>query len=110
MNSMMEAKQIIVEGNINTLVDAAQRIGQDIARQLTTNQIRNFFGEVRRIEMNWRTDSPEAADKAYRQVVLLQPKLAYQAKKEKGRGVEQLQEVLTPCIEEIRRAKPAERK
>lgn len=110
-NAEMEANKIIVEGDVSVLIEAAKRIGAELARrQLTTNQIRNFFGEVRRIEMNWRTDSAQAASSAYRKVVLLQPKLAYQVRRERNRGLEQLQEVLDPCIDVIRKAPPPQRK
>lgn len=105
------AKQIIDEGDVSVLVSAAQQIGNDLARQLTTNQIRNVFGEVRQIEMSWpkhrgqmSLEDQAKADNAYRRVVLLRPKLAYQARKERGRGVEELKEVLDPCLEQIQKA------
>jgi len=96
----VDARKIIAEGDVTALVDSAQQIGKDVARQLTTTQIRNIFGEVRRIEMNWTQNAQEA----YRSTVLLRPKLAYQARKERGRGVEELQKVLDPCIEIIQNA------
>jgi CRISPR-associated protein Csm2 len=104
-----DAKKIVAQGDVETLVDTAQTVGRELSRQLTTSQIRNIFGEVRRIEMNWPTAAPEA-DESYRSVVLLQPKLAYQARRERGRGVEQLQLVLDPCIDEIRRAPKEQRR
>ena len=52
MSNRVDAHKIIAEGDIDSLVDSAKQIGQEIARQLTTSQIRNIFGEVRRIEMN----------------------------------------------------------
>lgn len=117
----VDSRLIIVEGDVSLLVDTAKDVGNSLARQLTTSQIRNIFGEVRRIQMNWppdRTEDQDAeasnagkeeerkkkADEAFRSVVLLQPKLAYQAKRERGRGVEELQMVLDPCIDEIRKA------
>lgn len=104
----IDASKIISQGDIEALVNTAEKVGEEIAKQLTTSQIRNIFGEVRRIEMNWR-DEKDAPD-AYRKVVLLQPKLAYQARRERGRGVELLKDVLDPCIEEIRKAPEAKRK
>lgn len=106
----VDARKIIADGDVDLLVNTAQQVGEAVARQLTTSQIRNIFGEVRRIEMNWRADQPTDDETAYRQVVLLQPKLAYQAKRERGRGVEELQGVLSPCIDVIRKARKDERR
>ena len=105
----LDAKKIIQQGDVETLVDTAKATGTALARQLTTSQIRNIFGEVRRIEMDWSPTKVDADD-AFRRVVLLQPKLAYQAKRERGRGVEELQQVLEPCIEEIRKAPKEQRR
>lgn len=111
-------KKIIVDGDITLLLDLAKQLGGELARQLTTSQIRNIFGEVRRIELNWPAhandrdigatvdngnvvDQRRKAQQAYRQVVLLRPKLAYQSRRERGRGVEVLSNVLDPCLELI---------
>lgn len=121
------AHKIITEGDVDTLVVVAQETGGRLARQLTTSQIRNIFGEVRRIEMDWplhtkpvkegdeeaakaAAEAKAKADEGFRRVVLLQPKLAYQAKRERGRGVEELQQVLDPCIDEIRKARQEDRR
>lgn len=109
-----DAAQIIVDADVKHLVEAAESIGEALAKQLTTSQIRNIFGEVRRIEMLWPTELAEAeqhkAQDAFRQTVLLRPKIAYQAKREKGRGVEELQSVLDPCLQLIQDASQAQRK
>ncbi|HEY86012.1 MAG TPA: type III-A CRISPR-associated protein Csm2, partial [Chloroflexi bacterium] len=70
--------------------------GSSLARQqLTTNQIRAIFGEVRRIEGDWKID-PKRANK---NLILLKPKMAYRAKKEqRSRGVGELVSVLDPAI------------
>jgi len=94
--------KIIDDGDTALLVQRAEEIGKSLARQLTTSQIRNIFGTVRQIEMSW---SPQATEReqqwAARQFMLLKPKLAYQAKRERGRGVEQLAEVLIPAIDMV---------
>lgn len=108
--SKAEAKQVISVGDVDELVKSAKLLGYDLSRQLTTSQIRSFFGEVRQIEMAWRQDGGKQADEAYRRIVLLQPKLAYQSKRERGRGVEILKEALDPCIDEIRSAPVKDRK
>ncbi len=78
------------------LVKTANAIGSSLARQqLTTNQIRAIFGEVRRIEGDWKID-PKRANK---NLILLKPKMAYRAKKEqRSRGVGELVSVLDPAI------------
>lgn len=100
------ARCIIAEGDVDLLIRTAENVGSDIARQLTTSQIRNIFGEVRRIGMNW--DSDPAA--GYRSTMLLIPKLAYQAAREKGRGTSVLANILTPCLNEIRHCPQQSRK
>lgn len=98
--SQQVLRSIIQEGDANLLVNVAEDIGKGLARQLTTSQIRNVFGTVRQIEMSW---SPQADDEeqqeASRQLLLLKPKLAYQAKRERGKGMEQLTQVLVPAID-----------
>jgi CRISPR-associated protein Csm2 len=97
-------RSIIIGGDAGVTVEQAEALGKDLARQLSTNQIRNIFGTVRRIEMNWpekpKTDAErERARKAQRELLLLKPKMAYQAKRERGRGVQQLTEVLSEAID-----------
>lgn len=93
-------QRIIVEGDARTLTDLAETIGTSLARQLTTAQIRNVFGTVRQIEMSWGTRAPESQRKqAARQLLLLKPKLAYQARRQRGKGVKDLADVLIPAID-----------
>ena len=86
------------EGGASEMVEWADAIGSVLARQLTTNQIRSLFGEVRTIEGMWRVDSR----RGYRRLILLKPKMAYRAKKESGRGVQELVDVLSPAIDFVR--------
>ncbi len=89
------------------LVKAAEEWGKYLAEQkLTTSQIRTIFGLVRLIELSWPSDvnDPERARKAERDLILLKPKLAYQAQRdaEKNRQtqpVRQLEELLSPAID-----------
>jgi len=98
--SQQDYQRIVIEGDAKVLTDRAENIGTSLARQLTTSQIRNIFGTVRQIEMSWR---PRATDKerkyAARQLILLKPKLAYQARRERGKGVQELADVLIPAID-----------
>ncbi|RMG91705.1 MAG: type III-A CRISPR-associated protein Csm2 [Chloroflexi bacterium] len=100
--SQQDLQRIIQEGDADLLVKVALELGKGLARQLTTSQIRNIFGTVRQIEMSWSPQADEEEQKwAARQLMLLKPKLAYQAKRERGRGVTMLAEVLTPAIDMV---------
>jgi CRISPR-associated protein Csm2 len=95
---------IIVKGDAEATVQEAEALGKDLARKLSTSQIRNIFGTVRRIEMTWpdepkNEDEEKAAAQAKRELLLLKPKMAYQAKRERGRGVQTLVDVLTGAID-----------
>lgn len=60
--------------------------------------------------MNWTDEKPRSDEAAYRSIVLLQPKLAYQEKRKGAKRVDELRQVLDPCINEIRNAPPELRK
>ncbi len=91
---------IITDPNgAETLVREADKLGKDLANnRLTTNQIRALFGEVRQIEAQWQMGE-EQQRKAERRLILLKPKMAYRAKRERGRGVKELVSVLEPAID-----------
>ncbi len=103
--SRINLNAIIVQGDAATLVTEAEELGKQLFQQrLSTNQIRNIFGTVRRIEMNWPERPQDEAErqritKAQRELLLLKPKMAYQAKRERGRGVKDLTDVLTQAID-----------
>jgi len=99
-------QDIIVAGDAQVTVQEAEALGKDLARKLSTNQIRNIFGTVRRIEMNWPEKPKDDAERqsaaqAQRELLLLKPKMAYQAKRERGKGVQTLTDVLAEAIDLI---------
>jgi len=93
-------KTIITDPNgAETLVKEADKLGKDLARnRLSTSQIRALFGEVRQIEAQWQMGDSQR-QKAERRLILLKPKMAYRAKRERGRGVKELVDVLDPAID-----------
>jgi len=103
-----ELKSIITDPDkADLLVQRAEEIGKALARQLATSQIRSLFGEVRMIEGEWLTPGDTPADRqrrerAQRRLILLKPKMAYRARKERGRGVEELVSVLSPAIDYVK--------
>ena len=91
------------------LVRAAERLGGALAKPLSTSQIRAIYGEVLRIKADWLspeggTSSGEISrkDRARRAFILLKPKMAYRAKKEKGQGVKMLVDVLDPAVDLVK--------
>jgi len=89
------------------LVRSAEAWGRYLAQdlKLSTSQIRTVFGEVRRIEMSWAPGETNATT-ATSDLLLLKPKLAYQAARdaEKNRRttpVQALANILTPGIDRI---------
>lgn len=84
------AEKVITEGG-EILVKEAKQRGQQLAKQgLTTSQIRNIYGAVKKMQMKGgKLDTHK--------LLMLKPKLAYAAKRH-GRGVETLKDVLTDAI------------
>lgn len=81
------------------LVKEADTLGRELkGLNLATGQIRALFGEVRQIEGQWSLGE-ESRQKALRKLILLKPKMAYRAKRERGRGVQELVSVLDPAID-----------
>lgn len=100
--SETDLKAIILQGDAKGLVESAQVLGKSLKEcGLTTSQIRGVFGTVRLIQMKWPQGAGEAEAKAaLRQLLLLKPKLAYQASRDRGSaGVDNLQQVLAPAID-----------
>lgn len=79
------------------LVDHAKDLGHQLKNaNLTTSQIRALFGEVRQIQAQLSIGEQQ---RALRKLILLKPKMAYRARRERGRGVEELTSVLDPAID-----------
>lgn len=99
-----QLKAIIEEGDAKALVESAQIVGKSLAEmRLAASQIRSIFGSVRQIQMKWPPGADDSTTKmGVRQLLLLKPKLAYQASRDGsqgGRGVESLKQVLVPAID-----------
>ncbi|MEM2001876.1 MAG: type III-A CRISPR-associated protein Csm2 [Candidatus Methanomethylicaceae archaeon] len=93
--SDQELEQIMA-GDARKLVEVAERLGKDFARNgLSTSQIRNVFGAVKRLQMKGQFDQQAA-----RELILLKPKLAYQAGRH-GDTVKHLGQVLSKAIDRV---------
>ena len=88
----LEAKVITEGGKI--LVETADTLGQRLneiqpdREKLSTSQIRNIYGAVKKMQMKGGLDTHK--------LLMLKPKLAYAAKRHGG-GVETLKDVLIRC-------------
>lgn len=90
--SAEQVRRAIREGGA-ALVDAAELLGRYLKEgRLTTTQIRNIYGMVKRMEM--QPFDPH-------EFLLLKPKLAYAAKRANARGAEGLRDVLSWAIDEV---------
>lgn len=85
----------------NETIVFAEKFGKYLVEnRLTTSQIRNIYGEVKRIEANLTTldAKDEDFDKKFRRckkdILLLRPKIAYAAIRAGTRGIQALQEVM----------------
>ncbi len=98
--SQNDFKTIITDPDgAQTMVKTADQVGQDLKSMgLTTNQIRALFGEVRQIQAQWSIDE-QNRQKALRRLILLKPKMAYRSRKERGRAVQELVDVLNPAVD-----------
>lgn len=102
-----EALRLILHnGDVKTLVELAKVIGGNLKNKgLSTSQVRGFFAKVREIEAKEQARKGEErlSDDTYRELILLKPKLAYQAERTKqntnSEGVAELQKVLGPAID-----------
>lgn len=99
-------QQIIRTNDAKTLVTEAERFGKALAdKRLTKAQIRNIFGTVRQIEASWQSAKDSAV--SLRQLLLLKPKLAYQAARSEPVG--SLRDVLDDAIDTVAEAKDPEK-
>lgn len=100
-------RKIIIKDEPQLLVLTAQAIGKQMAEQkVTTSQVRNIFGPVRVLQLRWRVKDSQEADDVFRQIMLLRPKIAYQAKRTANLAM--LRDVLDAAIEEIGKAETRE--
>lgn len=91
-------------------IQFAECFGRDLAtmkddrkrdQSLTTAQIRNVFGEVRRIQMANKKAINNEKEFDESSILLLKPKLAYSAKRANRKAVYELADVLSKGIDAV---------
>jgi CRISPR-associated protein Csm2 len=91
-----DVQDIIRKGG-RALVDAAEDLGPRLKRnRLTTNQIRNVYGMVKKMELQ-----VGSLDFDFDALILLKPKLAYAAARADNDGARELKNVLSWAIDEV---------
>ena len=83
--------QAVRNGIDNEFIEWAHQFGRSIARSVTTSQIRNIYGTVKKLEMGAELDLPA--------VLLLKPRIAYATARNKGLG--DLAQVISNAIDVI---------
>jgi len=103
--SDIPVKTIITDPNgTELLVSEASKLGQSLQKAgLATTQIRALFGEMRQIQAQWGMGG-DHRKKAYHRLILLKPKMAYRARRERGQAVKQLVDILDEAVDEVIRA------
>lgn len=80
----------------NECITFAEEAGKELVDQkFTTSQIRNVFGEIKRIQMKGFAENKTS-------FLLLKPKLAYAAKRANSRGAETFREIVTRAHEAVK--------
>jgi CRISPR-associated protein Csm2 len=90
---------ILSDDTARQMVQFADNLAKDIYSDVSTSQIRNVYGTVKKLEMQRDFDS-----KAYRQLLLLKPKLAYargRAETRKKPAFEKLEQALGNAIDAV---------
>jgi CRISPR-associated protein Csm2 len=103
---MEVSKQVIesiIKGNdAEALVKEADRLGQYLAKDLSSSQIRNVYGTVKKLSMVWTEETRVTMSAmGMREMLLLKPKLAYQvgrAGRRQSDAIRTLKDVLEACI------------
>lgn len=92
-------EQVICQGDARVIIDWSAEIGKKLAdEKLATSQIRNVYGTVKRIQLSWAQDPTQA----FRETVLLIPKLHYQVARQDRKpgfqGLKSFERVMVPAL------------
>ncbi len=84
----------IKNGFDNNTISFCENFGEYLAHGMTTSQIRNFFGEVKRIQLKGISKEKSA-------FYMLKPKLAYLAKRAEKKQTTKFKEVMDKAYEAV---------
>lgn len=100
----------ITSGIDSDAIDFCDWFGNQIAKgELTTSQIRIFYGEMQRIKMRVKDEDQSLKDSEKTAFLMLRPRLAYAVKRHKNKGIEEfykffkiVYDCITKCDSEIK--------
>jgi CRISPR-associated protein Csm2 len=79
------------------MVEYAETLAKEICRDVSTSQIRNAYGTVKKLEMQ-----SDFNNKAYRELLLLKPKLAYaRGRASRKETFKKLEDALSAAIDVV---------
>lgn len=78
------------------MVQFAEKFGRKYKQDITTSQIRNAYGNMKKLEMAGWQDA-----RTQREVLLLKPRLAYAAGRHRGDGLKNLKTVMDSAIDAV---------
>jgi len=87
------------DGTAKQMVEFADKLGEKICRDVSSSQIRNAYGTVKKLQMQ-----NEFNDRSYRELLLLKPKLAYARGRTEGRKkprFKELEDALSSAIDAV---------
>jgi CRISPR-associated protein Csm2 len=101
--SLKDIKDIL-DGDTKLLVEKAREIAKDELlkgkNEVSTSQIRNIYGTVKKLEMRSRNEEGVVSEEVIGELMLLKPKLAYVAGRHKRvEGLQCLRDVLCEAID-----------
>lgn len=97
--------------NLNTISPEelnlrGEALGKELAREITTNQIRNIYGAVQHIRVRASRPHPDSED-INRRLIFLKPKLAYASGRQNK--LRSLRNVLVQAIDSVVQSKNPEK-
>lgn len=82
------------------MVESAMSLGQTLVNEdLSNSQFRTIYGQIRQIAASWRIEDQH--ESARRHLLLIKPRISYQAKKDGKEGVKSLRDILNISIDAV---------
>ncbi len=94
----------IASGIDSDAIDFCDWFGKRIAKgELTTSQIRIFYGEMQRIKMRVKDEDLSLKDNEKTAFLMLRPRLAYAVKRHKTEGIKEFYKFFTIVYDSIKK-------